>query len=267
MFKSSVTLKPLYEQVSRNAVLAVKSPQVMSFLGRKITPQLKEELGIRLSTRIEGTCIKHQVGPVSIKMYDKFGRVLRIATTVNDVSFFKHHREVEHKDRPPTRGLAAVEKRICSLIDLRKILLPCNARYLAFLSALEDHSDGARKLDRLSQPKHDGQHNVRGLNLFSAMERKLLQSLQRTEFNIRGMQRADLLKHLPELSVATMSRQIKRLRLFWAHQTGDGHLPLVPHQTRSRHRCGLCTHHRIRAQTRAFSSLFLSAKCHHWIGK
>ena len=87
----------------------------MSFLGRKITPQLKEELGSRLSTRIEGTCIKHQVGPVSIKMYDKFERVLRIATTVNDVSFFKHHREVEHKDRPPTRELAAVEKRICSL--------------------------------------------------------------------------------------------------------------------------------------------------------
>ena len=214
MFKSEITLKPLYEQLSRNAVLAVKAPQVMSFLGKKITPQLKEELGSRLSTRIEGTCIKHQVGPVSIKMYDKFERVLRIETTVNDVSFFKHHREVEHKDRAPTRELAAVKKSIYSLIDLREILLACNARYLEFLSALEDHSDGARKLDRLSRPKHDGQHNVRGLNLFSAMERKLLQSLQRPEFNIRGMQRADLLKHVPELSASTMSRRILRLRLF-----------------------------------------------------
>ena len=110
MFKSSITRKPLYEQLSRNAVLAVKAPQVMSFLGKKITPQLKEELGSRRSTRIEGTRIKHQVGPVSIKMSDKFERVLRIETTVNDVSFVKHHREVEHKDRPPTRGLAAVEK-------------------------------------------------------------------------------------------------------------------------------------------------------------
>lgn len=214
MFKSETTLKPLYEQLSRNAVLLVKAPQVMSFLGKKITPQLKEELGSRLSTRIEGTCIKHQVGPVSIKMYDKFERVLRIETTVNDVGFFKHHREVEHKDRPPTRELAAVKKSIYSLIDLREILLSCNARYLEFLGALDDHSDGARKLDRLSRPKNDGQHNVRGLNLFSAMERKLLQTLQRPEFNIRGMQRADLLKYLPELSASAMSRQIKRLRLF-----------------------------------------------------
>ena len=129
-------------------------------------------------------------------------------------SFFKHHREVEHKDRPPTREIAALKKSIYSLIDLREILLSCNARYLEFLSALADHSDGARKLDRLSRPKHDGQHNVRGLNLFSTMERKLLQTLQRPEFNIRGMQRADLLEHLPELSASAMSRQIKRLRLF-----------------------------------------------------
>ena len=34
-------------------------------------------------------------------MYDKFGCVLRIETTTNDVSFFKHHRKVEH--RRPTR--------------------------------------------------------------------------------------------------------------------------------------------------------------------
>jgi hypothetical protein len=35
-------------------------------------------------------------------MYDKFGVVLRLETTTNDVSFFKHHRKVEHRTaRPP----------------------------------------------------------------------------------------------------------------------------------------------------------------------
>ena len=42
-------------------------------------------------------------------MYDKFGCVLRIETTTNDVSFFKHHRKVEHRDSLPTRGLAPVK--------------------------------------------------------------------------------------------------------------------------------------------------------------
>jgi hypothetical protein len=40
-------------------------------------------------------------------MYDKLGIVLRIETTTNDVSFFKHHRKVEHRSGPATRGRAA----------------------------------------------------------------------------------------------------------------------------------------------------------------
>ena len=38
------------------------------------------------------------MGPVSLKRYDKFGLILRIETTVNDVSFFKHYRQVEHRN-------------------------------------------------------------------------------------------------------------------------------------------------------------------------
>lgn len=59
-------------------------------------------------------------------MYDKVGLVLRIETTVNNVSFFKHYRKVEHREGRPTRELAPLKKSIYSLIDLREILLGCN---------------------------------------------------------------------------------------------------------------------------------------------
>ncbi|MDD5180476.1 MAG: hypothetical protein PHT15_04375 [Gallionellaceae bacterium] len=52
-----------------------------SSLGKKVTPQLAQELGSRLSARIEGTCIKHHMGSASVKIYDKSGRALRIETT------------------------------------------------------------------------------------------------------------------------------------------------------------------------------------------
>ena len=97
-FRSAAIMQPLYESLSREAIISVKAPQAMHFLGKKLTPQLAQELDSRLSTRIEGTCIKHRLGHHSVKMYDKFGRVLRIETTTNDVSFFKHHRKVEHRD-------------------------------------------------------------------------------------------------------------------------------------------------------------------------
>jgi hypothetical protein len=69
-------------------------------------------------------------------MSDKTGIVLRIETTVNDVSFFKHHREAELRNGPATRDLAPARKLIYSLIDLRWILPGCNKRYPAHLYRL-----------------------------------------------------------------------------------------------------------------------------------
>lgn len=213
VFRSDATLSTLYEELSRQAVIAVKAEQVSSFLGKKITPQLAQELGTRLSTRIEGTCIKHYMGSASIKIYDKFQRVLRIETTTNDVSFFKHHRKVEHRDGSITRELAPLKKSIYSIIDLREILLGCNSRYLEFLSSLNDHSDGRRALQQLTEPKTDHGIQVRGFNFFDATEQDLLLAIQRPEFNIHGLRRSDLKKHLPSVSSGKLSRYLKRLRI------------------------------------------------------
>lgn len=213
-FRSAAVMQPLYETLSREAIVSVKAPQVMHFLGKKLTPLLAQEVESRLSTRIEGTCIKHRLGHHSVKMYDKFGRVLRIETTTNDVSFFKHHRKVEHRDGRATREQAAVKKSIYSLIDLREILLGCNRRYLEFLSSLDDFSAGTRCLGKLTTPKEIDGHRIKGFNFFDKTEHDLLCSLQHPEFNIRGVRRADLKPLLPHLAAASITRYIRRLRDF-----------------------------------------------------
>jgi hypothetical protein len=214
VFRSAATLGPLYEQLTRQSVLSVKAEQIASFLGRRITPQLAQELGSQFSTRIEGTCIKHRFGDASIKMYDKFGQILRIETTTNDVSFFKHHRKVEHRQGPPTRALAPVKKSIYSLIDLREILFGCNRRYLEHLSALDDFSAGVRALDRLTKPRKVEDKTVKGINFFDPVDNALLHALQDPRVNIAGIRRADLLALLDTLSPDQLSRQLRRLRVF-----------------------------------------------------
>jgi hypothetical protein len=211
MFRSAQTLMPLYDTLSRQAVLAADAPRVAGFLGKKITPTLAQEIGARLSTRIEGRCIKHTMGAAGVKVYDKFSRVLRLETTVNDVSFFKHHRKVEHKGAAATRELAPLKKSIYSLIDLREILLGCNQRYLAFLSSLDDPSAGERDLQRLSQARVGADPSVKGLNFFNPADQTLLRTLQHGEFNIRGWRRADLVARLGTTPSA-MTRQLRRLR-------------------------------------------------------
>lgn len=210
-FRASATLGPLYEQLVRQSVLDVKAEHVASFLGRQITPLLAQEIGSQFATRIEGTCIKHRFGKCSIKMYDKHGIVLRIETTTNDVSFFKHHRKVEHRQRPPTREVAPVKKTIYSLIDLREILLGCNRRYLAHLSALDDFSAGVRSLGRLAKPREVQGRTVKGLNFFAPDEQALLHAIQDPKGNIAGFRRGDLLAGLTMFSPTRLSRQLRRL--------------------------------------------------------
>jgi hypothetical protein len=211
MFRSERIVVPLYDALSRQAVLAANAERVSGFLGKKVTPQLAKEIGSRLSARIEGRCIKHTLGAAGVKVYDKFSRVLRVETTVNDVSFFKHHRKVEHKDGHATREWASLKKTIYSLTDLREILFGCNQRYLAFLGSLDDPSAGERDLERLSQPRVGTTPKVKGVNFFDPVEKTLLQTLQRGEFNLHGWRRADLLRYL-KLTPSALSRQLARLR-------------------------------------------------------
>ena len=210
-FRSSATLGPLYEQLVRQSVRSVKAEQVASFLGRQITPLLAQEIGSQFATRIEGTCIKHRFGKCSIKMYDKFGIALRIETTTNDVSSFKHHRKVEHRQGPPTRALAAVKKSIYGLIDLREILRGCNRRYLAHLSALDDFSAGVRALGRVTKPREVDGKTVNGINFFEPGDSALLHALQNPRVNITGIRRSDLLSDLAMFSPTRLSRQLRGL--------------------------------------------------------
>jgi hypothetical protein len=106
VFRRQRDLAPVYQAITRTAVHAVKAEHVATFLGRKLNGNYKDELGNDFSTRIEGTRLRHHMGPASIKMYDKFGSVLRIETTANNVSFFKHHRKVEQRDGTAVYKLA-----------------------------------------------------------------------------------------------------------------------------------------------------------------
>src|ERR1700730_14558118 len=212
VFRSVGTLRPLYEHLARESVLSVKAEQIANFLGRQISPQLAQEIGSQFSTRIEGTCIKHRFASSSIKMYDKYGCVLRIQTTINTDSFSKHHRKVDPRQGPPTRVLAPVKKTIYSLIDLREIMFGCNRRYLAHLAALDDFSAGVRALDRLTKPRTVEQKTVKGINFFDPVDHALLHALQNPRVNIAGIRRADLLPLLDQLSPDRLSRQLRRLR-------------------------------------------------------
>jgi hypothetical protein len=213
VFRKQADLQPLYGNLSRTAIHTVKPDNVATFLGRKLDPRYQGEIGNRFNVRIQGTRIKHTMGPVSLKLYDKFGHILRIETTVNDLTFFKHYREVEHRDGSRETKCAAMQKTIYSLPALRDLLEAANRRYLEFLSAIEDPRKGRGQLDKLSQPvRHDGR-SYPGFNFFDQDDEALFRTIARCEFNVSGMQNKTLRRFLSGKTSSQVSRLLKCLRL------------------------------------------------------
>jgi len=211
VFRRQQELAPIYEALVRTAVHAVKADNVATFLGRKLCGQYRDELGNDFQTRIQGTRIKHHMGKAAIKMYDKHGLILRIETTVNDVSFFKHHRRVEHRDGSWEMKTAALKKSIYSLPELMELLRAANRRYLEFISTLDDPSSALKDLEKIAVAVRDGERSLRGFNLFAGEDLDLFQALLGGEFNISGFQNKHLAQRL-QTAGRKVSWLLKRLR-------------------------------------------------------
>ena len=222
VFKSREALQAFYPHLLRSDCAfqaetlthVVKPTDIATFLGRKLSGKYQGELGNRFNQRWLGTRIKHQMGPIAIKMYDKFGFLLRIETTVNNVSFFRHFRQVQHRDGTTTTRWAPMKKSIYSLPALREALSAANHRYLKFIAAIRTPEVGVEKLHRLAETVTENQHRHKGFNLFSEEDTCLFRSLLQGEFCISGFTNQQLRnRYLPHKSASQVTRLLKRLRV------------------------------------------------------
>ncbi len=212
IFKRKGDLKPIYDEIVRTAIHSVKPENIATFLGRKLHGGYQDEMGNNFNTRIEGTCIKHRMGKVAVKMYDKFGIVLRVETVANDVSFFKHHRRVEHRDGTWEMKDAPLKKSIYSMPMLITLMKASNRRYLEFISAIDDPSGGIKDLNKISKSVKDNDRSYRGFNLFDGDDLELFSTIIRGEFNISGFSNKALRKIIKDKKGHQVSRLLKRLR-------------------------------------------------------
>ena len=213
VFKNRDTLQAFYPHLLETLTHAVKPADIATFLGRKLNGNYQGEMGNRFNKRWLGTRIKHQMGPLSIKMYDKFRFILRIETTVNNVSFFQHYRKVQHRDGSTTTCWAPMKKTIHSLPALRELLSAANHRYLKFISAIATPEVGVEKLHKLAETKTENQHRHKGFNLFSEEDTCLFRTLLQGEFFISGFTNKQLRQYLSDKSASQVTRLLKRLRI------------------------------------------------------
>jgi hypothetical protein len=213
VFKTRQDLQAIYPYLLETLIHSVKPENIATFLEHRLLGSSKREVTTKLDRHVVGTRIKYQMGPVSIKMYDKFGSILRIEVTVNDVSFFKQYRTVQHKDGNSEKKWTKMRKTIYSLHDLAQQLGAANRRYLEFLSQIQTPQAGVKMLNEFTVSKVENDHRYSGFNLLSTDDSFLLRLLLRGEFVISGFNNAALRSYIPNANSGKISRLLKRLRV------------------------------------------------------
>ena len=212
VFRRQADFQPLYAAITHTAIHAIKPEHIVTFLGRKLTATYQGEIGNDFHTRIEGTCIKHHMGPVAIKLYDKFGLIGRVECTANDVTFFSTTARWNIATGPRNSSSLPCASPSTACPRCISLLSAATHRYLDFLAAIDDPSTGLRSLEKISTPVRDGDRSYRGFNLFHGTDLDLFRAMTRGEFTISGFQARTLRPCLPAVSPSQLSRMLKRLR-------------------------------------------------------
>ncbi len=106
VFRNPEQLRRLVPQLLHLGIVSFSSPDVLRFMGKKVTPQgnaaggLKLPLSTDLKVRSNGARVKPRLGPNSIQLYDKaydeLGAVLRAEMTISTAKYFQVYRRTDN---------------------------------------------------------------------------------------------------------------------------------------------------------------------------
>ena len=221
MFRSREALTALYPRLIHHAVTTFGGQEVLRFLGRR--PSVRHftaaELLSHLTTRPEGTRIKHMLDRNSLKMYDKQETVLRVETTINNPRQMKSYRAAEDNPHGP-KSWRGLRKGVGDLQRRAHLSQKANERYLDALASIEAEPTLAQAAASVCQRTTLNGRSMRALNPLSAEDAQLLEAVSRGEFALHGFRNRDLRQHLfpathdlsPRQQMAKITRLVRLLR-------------------------------------------------------
>lgn len=246
VFRDREQLQRLYPQLVHLGMTGFSSPDVLRFMGKRVTRQgtavggHEVPVSSDLKVRPNGVRIKHRLGANSIKLYDKaydeLGAVLRPEITITNTALFRVYRPKNNEPdsppqwRPMRRGLADLHRRA----EVSQKALDC---YCDALAAVDDTTTLQELTQQLERRVRWHGRPVRALHPFDPGDHALLSAVNRGEFAINGLRNRDLQQLLYDRPAATAAEKRRRsaaisrkLRLLRAH----GLVHKLPHTHRYR---------------------------------
>ena len=163
LFRDRAALAPLSRELVKHALLCFGATDVLGFLGQKLTGHFRQSVLTDFKTRVEGMRVKHRVGKNWLKMYDKFGLILRLETVINHPYGFLIRRHGIRQGKPVI-GWFAMTKGVTGLYRYAQVARAANHRYLEALAVVQDPARAQRLLHDCTRRVIHRQRTYRGFN-------------------------------------------------------------------------------------------------------
>jgi hypothetical protein len=224
LFRDRAALAELYPRLLDHALLHFSAPDILTFLGRRLHPRFDGEvLTDCKKDRLPGARIKHWVKNNWLKMYDKFGQILRIETVINQPREFKVRRQRVRGGRQQLLW-CPMNKGVANFYQYQHVAQAANQRYLDALAVVVLPTATAKQADRLSEPIRYRGRTRRGLNVLRHQEQRLFRAVLNGQHRLLGLRNRDIAEALygptpscPLLHRRRTARVSRQFQLLRAH--------------------------------------------------
>lgn len=189
LFQNRAALAPLFREFIKHTLLCFSAQDVLGFLGKKITGNFKADVLKDFKTRVDGMRMKHRVGKNWIKMYDKFGLLLRVETVINNPYGFLTCRHGTRKGKRLI-GWFPMTKGVTGLPRYAQVARSANHHYLTALSVANDPAPAQHLLHRCTRRVLHNEHSYRGFNPAAQEDIALFKALLQGQHHLHGFRNA-----------------------------------------------------------------------------
>jgi hypothetical protein len=196
LFTSRAALKELYPRLLDHAAVNFSAQDILTFLGRKLHGNFQGEvLTDCKKDRWPGARVKHRVKGNWLKMYDKFGLLLRVETVINQPREFHIRRECTRNGHQQV-AWCPMNKGVANLPCYQQVARAANERYLEALSVVADPTPAYRHVAHLAESKVSSGRRYAGFNPARRDDVRLFQAVLSGDHHLRGFRNADIRRAL-----------------------------------------------------------------------
>jgi hypothetical protein len=192
IFTNREALAGLYPRLLDHAAVNFSAKDILTFLGRRLHPRFDGEVLTHCQKdRWPGARIKHRMKNNWLKMYDKFGLVLRIETVINNPREFRVRRQRIRAGRQEMVW-CPMNKGVGNLYHYREVALAANVRYLDALSVVDNPAPAYRQVEELTEPVVVSGRSHAGFNPAREADVNLFRAVLDGNNVVRGFRNSDI---------------------------------------------------------------------------